>query len=400
MESREVDEEYSDKELEELSEGMANVELSKKTKDRIRAPWSKALIAKVYGRTVGFNYLTFKINTLWKPSARMDCVNLGKDYFLIKFSSDDDYDKVLKGGPWFVGEHFLAIKPWEPYFKASEATLSSVAVWVKLPELPIEFYDLAVLKDIGRAIGPMLRIDSFTATGTRGSYARLCVQVDLEKPLINMVRVGRLKQKVLYEGIGSLCFCCGRLGHKQEAYSYMVKLKDMEVKDAGETSSMQRSTQVVAKLDPNFGAWMLVTRKKNIVRNGRARDTNNNSQYGKKLVKSNLTYASQELGPNVSDNHVSNFTNSSNIEKEGGQAEVIRKEVVLLMQKDMLENLGEQMDVCATTSSSGKSGADVKVTSHSKTPTDKKLAKAKKTKAFKRASQNTGRKTDTTRKNL
>lgn len=192
MESREVDEEYSDKELEELSEGMANVELSKETKDRIRAPWSKALIAKVYGRTVGFNYLTFKINTLWKPSARMDCVNLGKDYFLIKFSSDDDYDKVLKGGPWFVGEHFLAIKPWEPYFKASEATLSSVAVWVKLPELPIEFYDLAVLKDIGRAIGPMLRIDSFTATGTRGSYARLCVQVDLEKPLINMVRVGRL----------------------------------------------------------------------------------------------------------------------------------------------------------------------------------------------------------------
>lgn len=192
MESREVDEEYSDKELEELSEGMANVELSKKTKDRIRAPWSKALIAKVYGRTVGFNYLTFKINTLWKPSARMDCVNLGKDYFLIKFSSDDDYDKVLKGGPWFVGEHFLAIKPWEPYFKASEATLSSVAVWVKLPELPIEFYDLAVLKDIGRAIGSMLRIDSFTATGTRGSYARLCVQVDLEKPLINMVRVGRL----------------------------------------------------------------------------------------------------------------------------------------------------------------------------------------------------------------
>ena len=90
---------------------MADVKLSKDTKAMIRAPWSKALIVKVYGRMVGFNYLTFKINTLWKPSAKMDCVDLGKDFFLIKFMDDEDYDKVLRGGPWFVGEHFLAIKP-------------------------------------------------------------------------------------------------------------------------------------------------------------------------------------------------------------------------------------------------------------------------------------------------
>ena len=35
--------------------------------------------------------------------------------------------RCSRGGPWFVGEHFLAIKPWEPYFKASEAKLSSVS---------------------------------------------------------------------------------------------------------------------------------------------------------------------------------------------------------------------------------------------------------------------------------
>ena len=161
-----------------------------------------------------FRSLTFKLNALWEPMAKMDCVNLGKDFFLIKFSDLSDYDKVLKGGPWFVGEHFLAIKPWEPYIKASEATFSSVAVWVRLPELPIEFYDPEVLRKIGGAIGLVLKIDSYTAIGSRGSYARLCIHVNLDKPLINTVKVGRLKQKILYEGIGALCFCCGRLGHK------------------------------------------------------------------------------------------------------------------------------------------------------------------------------------------
>lgn len=88
-----------------------------------------------------------------------------------------------------------------------------MVVWIRLPELPIEFYDRLVLQEIGSAIGPVLRIDAYTASGSRGSYARLCVQVDLEKPLINMIRIGKCRQSVLYEGISALCFSCGRLGH-------------------------------------------------------------------------------------------------------------------------------------------------------------------------------------------
>ena len=272
--------------MEPLIEGMAEVNLSKETKTRIRAPWSKALIVKVFGRTVGFNYLTFKLNTLWKPATRMDCVNLGNDYFLIKFYFSDDYDKVLRGSPWFIGDHFLAIKPWEPYFKASGENLSSVAVWVRFPELPNKFYDLEVLKDIGSAIGPVLRIDSYIATGSRGSYARLCIQIDLEKPLINSIRIGRLVQQVKYEGMSSLCFCCGRLGHKQENCCYKIKENNRSGVEAGKSTNQSREedkqedsrseespNQVSEQddTDSNFGPRMLVTRKRNGVKNGRPR---------------------------------------------------------------------------------------------------------------------------------
>ena len=178
---------------------------------------------KVFSRTVGFIYLTFKLNAIWNPIAKMDYVNLGKDYFLIKFSNSKDYDKVLQGGPWFIGEHFLAIKPWEPYFKASEAKLNSIAIWVRFPELPIEFYDLEALKEIGSVIESVLRVDSYTTTSSRGSYARLCIQIDMDKPLITSIKVGRLVQRVMYEGISTLCFCCGHLGHKQEICPYSVR---------------------------------------------------------------------------------------------------------------------------------------------------------------------------------
>ena len=77
----EENEEESNLELKGLIKGMVDVKLSKETKAWIRAPWAKALIVKVHGKIVEYIYLTFKINTLWKPIARMDCVDLGKDFF-------------------------------------------------------------------------------------------------------------------------------------------------------------------------------------------------------------------------------------------------------------------------------------------------------------------------------
>ena len=46
---------------------------------------------------VGYNFLLNRVMSLWKPVQRMDCMDLGKDNFLILFK--EDFDKVLKGGP-------------------------------------------------------------------------------------------------------------------------------------------------------------------------------------------------------------------------------------------------------------------------------------------------------------
>nr|POF07980.1 hypothetical protein CFP56_55293 [Quercus suber] len=45
---------------------------------------------------MGFNYLHSKILALWKPVGKLDCIDLGRDYFLIRFSLQEDHDLVLK----------------------------------------------------------------------------------------------------------------------------------------------------------------------------------------------------------------------------------------------------------------------------------------------------------------
>ena len=66
---------------------------------------------------------------------------------------------------------------------------------------------------IGKTVGTVLQIDTHTASETRGRFARPCVQIDVTKPLVTGILIGKVEQLVLYEGIHRLCFDCGRVGH-------------------------------------------------------------------------------------------------------------------------------------------------------------------------------------------
>ena len=218
---------YSDDEEAEvhglLWKGMVVVKLTKETKICIRKPWSKTVIVKLVGRTVGYSYMQSKLVQLWKPSGRMDCVDLTHGFFLVQFYTKEDLDSVLDKGSWFIGDFFLSLRPWEPFFKPSTASVSSIAVWVRLHKLPIELYETDALKQIGESLGRVVGIDAHTAMEARGKYARLCVQIDVNKPLVDTILIGRFEQPVTYEGIQKLCFTCGRIGHKEEACPYMIR---------------------------------------------------------------------------------------------------------------------------------------------------------------------------------
>ena len=73
-----------------------------------------------------------------------------------------------------------------------------MAVWIRLSELPIEHYEPSALLKIGQAIGLVLRIDAHTASNVRGRFARICVQINLDRPLIYFIQIGKMVQKVQY----------------------------------------------------------------------------------------------------------------------------------------------------------------------------------------------------------
>lgn len=83
-----------------------------------------------------------------------------KGFFIVKFLSASDRDKVIQDGPWFWGSTGLFITPWFPKFDANTMVVSKMPVWVRLHNLPIHLWNDQVLAGIGNTIGHYIKMDT------------------------------------------------------------------------------------------------------------------------------------------------------------------------------------------------------------------------------------------------
>ncbi|XP_031131901.1 uncharacterized protein LOC116033288 [Ipomoea triloba] len=197
------------------------IRLTDQEKERIREPWRKSLISKVMGRKITY----------------------------------------------------LIVKQWVPNFDPMTDTTKKVLVWVRFPNLSVEYYNLLTLRKIGNKLGRTVQVDHTTSLVSRGKFARVCVEIDLTKPLISRFTLEEKVWQVAYEGMHLVCFTCGLYGHRREACSVTpipandtVVASEEQVTDHEHArTSLTRGGQEQRNLPryhtAPYGSWMIVTRK-------------------------------------------------------------------------------------------------------------------------------------------
>ncbi|KAK2969415.1 hypothetical protein RJ640_020358 [Escallonia rubra] len=117
------------------------ISLSPNLLRKIRKKWENTLIVKLLGKSIGFRALSTRLRAMWNLQGEFEIIDLDGGFFLLKFDYIQDYHYVTNGGPWIILNHYLTVRKWEANFKPSEALETKTAVWLRLPELPIEYYD-------------------------------------------------------------------------------------------------------------------------------------------------------------------------------------------------------------------------------------------------------------------
>ncbi|XVF20850.1 hypothetical protein REPUB_Repub12eG0038500 [Reevesia pubescens] len=188
--------------------------ISEKLRDHIQKPWANCLIIKLLGRSIGFKLLDEKIRKLWNPKADYELIDLGDGFFLVRFTSLDDMHFAMDKGPWIIFGHYLTIRRYEPKFRPSTVTIDPTAVWVHFPGLPIEYYDEIILLSMGNTIGRAIKMDPNTRYASRGKFALVYMEVNLNKPLVLKINLDGHWQNVEYDGLNMIFVTCGCMGHK------------------------------------------------------------------------------------------------------------------------------------------------------------------------------------------
>ncbi|KAI9097822.1 hypothetical protein K1719_025593 [Acacia pycnantha] len=70
---------------------------SEKMKKRLYKAWDKADIIKLLGKSVGYKMLLTIIQSLWAKRGVINLINIGNDFFVVKFTNKEDYLNALTG---------------------------------------------------------------------------------------------------------------------------------------------------------------------------------------------------------------------------------------------------------------------------------------------------------------
>ncbi|PNX86740.1 zinc ion binding nucleic acid binding protein [Trifolium pratense] len=198
---------------------------SKLEEKRLYRPWRRGVIVKLLGRRIGYKALENRLKQMWVRKGVINIIDL----------------------------------KWSPNFHPASDTIKEVAVWLRISGLPIEYYDSGALHFIGNRVGKTVKVDKNTLTQERGKYARLCVQVNLTKPLLAMFTIKGRKYNIEYEGLHMLCTTCGRFGHYKDGCP--IKVKDTNVSNTGKESYEHGESQNHAATGVD-GPWKVVHKQR------------------------------------------------------------------------------------------------------------------------------------------
>ncbi|KAK9152939.1 hypothetical protein Sjap_000419 [Stephania japonica] len=74
----------------------------------------RTVMVRVLGKSIGFKVLYYRMFNQWNPTGGFRVMNVDNGYYMVRFSLENDYTKVLLGSPWTIMSHYLTVLPWTP----------------------------------------------------------------------------------------------------------------------------------------------------------------------------------------------------------------------------------------------------------------------------------------------
>ncbi|XP_062116247.1 uncharacterized protein LOC133830306 [Humulus lupulus] len=168
---------------------------------------------------------------------------------MVKFRDEATRDLVLESGVIHFDRKPVILRPWTTDIDTLKS-IKSVPVWIRLPDLGLQYWGTKCLSALVSTIGKPIMIDKVTKDRSMIKFARILVDMEISDTLpkfINYIneRGQVMDQLIDYEWLPTKCSNCKKLGHTASSCKHvegMVWRKKEAPVDASENNTMHEAS--------------------------------------------------------------------------------------------------------------------------------------------------------------
>ncbi|PWA64391.1 zinc knuckle CX2CX4HX4C [Artemisia annua] len=268
-----------------------NISIPRKVVEKVSSRLEHTLYGYFMGKRMAFPVVEYYARNNWAKYGLKRIMMNSKGFFFFKFDALAGVEAVLEGGPWMIRKSPIILKKWSMDTCLRKEELTSIPVWVKLHDVPLQVFEEDGISLIATFIGKHVMLDSFTTSMCkeswgRSSFARCLIEVNSNTDLKEVVTIGfpslsgedftKETIRVEYEWRPPRCDICKIFGHTN----------DQCPKQVVNPHVVSTSQVVTPTVTLNNDGFQRVGKKK---KKGNANSTNGNQFVGPS-VKQNVRY--------------------------------------------------------------------------------------------------------------
>uniref|UniRef100_A0A6N2LHJ4 Uncharacterized protein n=1 Tax=Salix viminalis TaxID=40686 RepID=A0A6N2LHJ4_SALVM len=205
--------------------------------------WHRSMIGFFVSYKLPFHAVQTIANRIWRTHG------LEKTTFSRRSGGE-----ILARGPWMLWGKTILLQKWQPGFQFDKNKIRTIPVWARLQGLPFPLWNKKGLSMAASMVGKPIASDEATMQCTRLEYARVCVEIDAEVPLVHSFKVmSTLSEEpisvdVSYEWKPARCATCRVFGHSCNGSEKQCGLTQGTARKGNITVQVQEP--VIAKVLP------------------------------------------------------------------------------------------------------------------------------------------------------
>nr|KYP37546.1 hypothetical protein KK1_041269 [Cajanus cajan] len=139
----------------------------------------------------------------------------------MEFQNEHDLGVILAAGPWSLEPGLLRLSLWKPDFNPRNYKNTFAQVWLRILDLPQEYWSPRILLAIASTVGTPNSLDKATLNRTYGHFVRILIELDLLKMIPTQLMVERegfaFYVSFEFDRLPLFCFKCNCIGHEEVA---------------------------------------------------------------------------------------------------------------------------------------------------------------------------------------